>query len=213
MKTQTDTDYIHALIAQGEHQQQDFKFEISDMRKIAKTLSAFANTEGGRLLIGVKDNGRIAGVQSDEELYMIEAAAHLYCRPAVSYTSRICQAEGKNVLVVQIDTSLHKPVCAQDEDGRYLAYLRIRDENILATPVHLCVWQQDGRPQGELTTYTAREQLLLDLLKQHGRLTLNQYCRQARLARHTAVRLLARFVRYELIEAVFDERQFYFRLK
>ena len=70
MKLQIDTDYIHALIAEGEHQQQDFKFEISDARKIAKTLSAFANTEGGRLLIGVKDNGRIAGIRSEEEKYI-----------------------------------------------------------------------------------------------------------------------------------------------
>ena len=84
MKTLTDTQYIHALIAEGEHQQQDFKFEISDARKIAKTLSAFSNTDGGRLLIGVKDNGKIAGVRSDEEQYMIEAAARLYCRPEVS---------------------------------------------------------------------------------------------------------------------------------
>ena len=86
MKLLTDTDYIHALIAEGEHQQQDFKFEISDARKIAKTLSAFANTDGGRLLIGVKDNGKIAGVRSEEEKYMIEAAAQLYCIPEVEYT-------------------------------------------------------------------------------------------------------------------------------
>ena len=72
MKPLTDTEYIHLLIAEGEHQRQDFKFEISDARKIAKTLSAFANTDGGRLLIGVKDNGKIAGVRSDEEQYMIE---------------------------------------------------------------------------------------------------------------------------------------------
>ena len=81
MKLLTDTDYIHALIAEGEHQQQDFKFEISDARKIAKTLSAFANTDGGRLLIGVKDNGKIAGVRSEEEKYMIEAAAQLLLYP------------------------------------------------------------------------------------------------------------------------------------
>lgn len=55
MKPFTDTDYIHALIAEGEHLQQDFKFEISDARKIAKTLSAFANTRGGKLLIDDKD--------------------------------------------------------------------------------------------------------------------------------------------------------------
>ena len=66
----TGSEYIRFLIAQGEHVHQDFKFEISDARKIAKTLSAFANTEGGRLLIGVKDNGKIAGVRSDEEQYI-----------------------------------------------------------------------------------------------------------------------------------------------
>lgn len=57
---------IEALIEQGEHQQLDFKFEVSDSKKIARTLSAFANTDGGRLLIGVKDNGNISGVRSEE---------------------------------------------------------------------------------------------------------------------------------------------------
>ena len=102
MKTLTDTDYIHSLIAEGEHQQQDFKFEISDARKIAKSLSAFANTDGGRLLIGVKDNGRIAGVRSEEEKYMIEAAAQLYCIPEVEYTLQTFIVEGKQVLVAKI---------------------------------------------------------------------------------------------------------------
>ena len=139
MKPITDTTYIHALIAEGEHQQQDFKFEISDARKIAKTLSAFANTHGGRLLIGVKDNGKIAGVRSEEEQYMIEAAARMYCHPEVSYHTQVYQVEGRNILIAHIDESPRKPVYARDESGRNLAYLRIKDENILATPVHLRV--------------------------------------------------------------------------
>ena len=102
--------------------------------KIAKTLSAFSNTDGGRLLIGVKDNGKIAGVRSDEEQYMIEAAARLYCRPEVSYSTQTYQVEGRSVLLVQIDESDRKPVYAKDEAGKYLAYLRIKDENILAIP-------------------------------------------------------------------------------
>lgn len=82
MKQTTDADYIQQLITEGEHVHQDFKFAISDARKIAKSLSAFANTGGGRLLIGVKDNGKIAGIRSEEELYMIEAAATMYCKPS-----------------------------------------------------------------------------------------------------------------------------------
>lgn len=213
MKTLTDTEYIHALIGEGEHQQQDFKFEISDARKIAKTLSAFSNTDGGRLLIGVKDNGKIAGVRSEEEKYMIEAAAQLYCRPEVSYSMKNYTAEGRNVLVVEIEESDRKPVYARDENGKYLAYLRIKDENILATPVHLRIWQQSESPQGELMEYTEREQLLLNLLEENERLSLNKYCRLAHLSRRAAEHLLAKLVRYDIIETVFEGHKFHFKLK
>ncbi|MDE6086648.1 MAG: ATP-binding protein, partial [Muribaculaceae bacterium] len=67
--------HLQELIDQGEHEHQDFKFLISDARKIARSISAFANNDGGRLLVGVKDNGVIAGVRSEEDLYMIEQAA------------------------------------------------------------------------------------------------------------------------------------------
>ena len=97
---------------------------------------------------------------------MIEAAAGLYCSPEVSYTMQTYLVEGRSVLVVQIEESDRKPVYAKDETGKYLAYLRIKDENILATPVHLRVWQQSGSPKGELIEYTEREQLLLNLLEE-----------------------------------------------
>lgn len=213
MKTLTDTDYIHALIAEGEHQQQDFKFEISDARKIAKTLSAFANTNGGRLLIGVKDNGKVAGVRSEEEKYMIEAAAQLYCQPQVEYTLQTYIAEGRQVLIAHIEESVHKPVYAKDETGKPLAYLRIKDENILATPVHLRVWQQGGNPSGELIQYTEKEQLLLDLLKQSSSLSLNYYCRRARISRRAAENLLAKFIRFGIVEPTFENHKFSFKLK
>ena len=200
MKLLTDTDYIHALIAEGEHQQQDFKFEISDARKIAKTLSAFANTNGGRLLIGVKDNGKIAGIRSEEEKYMIEAAAQLYCVPEVEYSLQTYIVEGRQVLVATIEETPHKPVYA-------------KDENILATPIHLRVWQQSDSPRGELIRYTEREQLLLDQLEHGTLLSLNRYCRQTGLSRRAAEHLLAKFVRYDIVEPVFENHKFYFRIK
>ena len=165
------------------------------------------------LLIGVKDNGKIAGVRSDEEQYMIEAAAGLYCSPEVNYTMQTYQVEGRSVLVVQIEESDRKPVYAKDETGKYLAYLRIKDENILATPVHLRVWQQSGSPKGELIEYTEREQLLLNLLEENDRLSLNRYCRLAHLSRRAAEHLLAKFVRYDIVEPVFEGHKFHFKLK
>ena len=208
-------DVIALNIGFREDMTHEFK---SDRKKLADqeiidAVVAFANTDGGRLLIGVKDNGKIAGVRSDEEKYMIEAAAQLYCRPEVDYSMQTFHVEGRSVLVVQIDESEHKPVFAKDENGKSLAYIRIKDENILATPVHLRVWQQSGSPAGELIRYTEREQLLLDLLAENTSLSLNRYCRQAGISRRAAEHLLAKFIRFDIVEPIFENHKFYFRLK
>ncbi len=210
MKERRGEAYIQKLIKEGEHQQQDFKFEISDVCKIAKSLSAFANTDGGRLLIGVKDNGKIAGVRSEEEQYMIQAAAELYCTPPVVYEMTTYIVEGKQVLLADIKRTEKRPVYAKCEDGKLLAYVRIADENILATPVHLRYWRQNESQSGELTVYTEREQHLLSLLNDHRMLTLNKCCKLSGLPRSVTIKLLARFVRYGIVEAVYKEQQFYF---
>ena len=89
----------------------------------------------------------------------------------------------------------------------------IKDENILATPIHLRVWQQSDSPRGELIRYTEREQLLLDQLEQGNLLSLNRYCRRTGLSRRAAEHLLAKFVRYNIVEPVFENHKFYFRIK
>lgn len=211
MKQTTDADYIQQLITEGEHVHQDFKFAISDARKIAKSLSAFANTGGGRLLIGVKDNGKIAGIRSEEELYMIEAAATMYCKPSLQLDNRLYKVEGKDVLEVYVPESKEKPVYALDEDNRPKAYLRINDETILATPVHLNVWFHNK--EEVVVTYTEKEQSILNLVGQHGELTLNKCVRLSGLPRKLVIGLLADFIRFDLVEPVFREHTFYFKLK
>lgn len=213
MKKLDYTDYIHSLIAQGEHQQQDFKYEISDARKIAKSLSAFANTDGGRLLIGVKDNGKIAGAVCEEEQYMIQAAAERYCKPVVEYTLLACSVDGKNILLVDIEPAKQKPICVQDEKGKFWAYVRVADENILASPVHLQMWKQTERVSGELVTFTEREHALLLLFKQYDALSLNACCRKTRIPRKAIEQLLAKFIRYEILEPQFDGQKFLFKMK
>lgn len=86
--------YIHRLIDEGEHEHQDFKFKISDARKIARSISAFANNDGGRLLVGVRDNGTIAGLRSEEDMHLIDAAARIYCTPAQEVEMQAFLCEG-----------------------------------------------------------------------------------------------------------------------
>ena len=195
---------LRHLIAQGEHQQQDFKYEISDVRKIARTLSAFANTDGGRLLIGVKDNGKIAGVRSDEEIYMVEAAAAMHCVPPVECHMTIHRVEGHNVVIAEVEPSAERPVRARLDDDSLCAFMRIADENIVASPVQMALWREESRDGGELLSFTEREHALLQLLANAPEpLTLNRFSRLGRLPRHRAVKLLAQFIRFGLVEQQF----------
>ena len=51
----------------------------------------------------------------------------------------------------------------------------------------------------------------MDYLTTHPAITLNQYCRLARIPRIKAENTLAKFIRFELIEPIFENHRFYFR--
>lgn len=127
--------YVQRLIEEGEHEHQDFKFAISDARKIARSISAFANNGGGRLLIGVKDNGSVAGVRNEEDIYVIEQAASMYCEPPVEVRFDAYKVEpGVIVIKAAVDAVSTRPVRVREADGSLRAYYRVRDENIVAHP-------------------------------------------------------------------------------
>lgn len=205
--------YLRALIAEGEHQQLDFKFEISDARKIARTLSAFSNTDGGRLLIGVKDNGRIRGVQSDEEYYMAESAATLYCKPEVKFETGNYQIDGKSVLEIYIPPVANKPVYAQDQDKRWMAYIRVKDENILASIIQLEVWKEGFKERGKLLEFTRSEDFLLRYLEKEPGATLSKIQRDTGFRRKELVTLMTKLVLFDVVEMQFSEGSNIYLLK
>jgi len=192
--------FLHKLIEQGEHQQQDFKYCVNDSKKIAKSLVAFANTDGGRLLIGVKDNGKIAGVKSDEEFYMVEAAAKIFSKPAIRFLTKQWQIEGKTVLDIQIEPSEKKPHFAKDENGKWLAYIRQSDEIILAHKIQIEVWKKKKSKRGIYFSYSDTEKLLIDYLQKHKSITFSRFLRLAHISRKQAEEILSNFVIIRVIK-------------
>ncbi len=182
---------IKELIAQGENQRLDFKFEVTDSKKIARTLSAFANTEGGILLIGVKDNGNIAGIRSEEEYYMIEAAAEMYCVPKVPFEAKEWVIDGKNVLQVLVKSSAEKPHTAPDKNDRRRVYVRVDDENILASEVLVLAWKKRAGKQGVHLKISKPVEKLLAYLEENPYITVNQFCKIARINYFTAKNILS----------------------
>ena len=205
-----DKQYLLSLIREGEHQQQDFKYRVADACKLAKSVSAFANTDGGRLLIGVRDDGHMSGVRDEEEIYMMHQAAYKFCNPEASIKFDTYHAEGRTIVVATVPPSVRRPVCAIDEEGRKRAYIRINDENIVASPVHLAFWRESQKPHGTMITYNDEIRLLLQVIQ--GQLTLNQIVRFSRLPRHQVIILLARLLRFGNVRCEYTNQQFLFNL-
>jgi predicted HTH transcriptional regulator len=205
-----DKRYLLSLIREGEHQQQDFKYRVADACKLAKSVSAFANTDGGRLLIGVRDDGHLSGVRDEEEIFMMHQAAYKYCKPESSIKFDTYHAEGRTIVIATVPPSDKRPVYALDEEGNQRAYIRIADENILASPVHLALWRESQRPQGSMITYNDDIRHLLDIMQ--GSLTLNQVVRLAKLPRYKVISLLARLIRFGVIRWEYTGQQFLFSM-
>lgn len=205
--------HIQNLIEEGEHQQLDFKYEISDSRRIARSLAAFANTDGGRLLVGVKDNGAIAGVRSEEEIHMIQAAAEMYCQPEVKYSTEEWEINGKTVLEVIIPKDTKEKHRAPDNQGKYKVFVRVKDENLVADPILLKIWKYQKNNQFTKITFTETEMALLHYLSEHETITLEEFMNLTPINnKKRAEAILINFILIGTIQMEMTSQGTYFRL-
>lgn len=202
---------IKSLIYQGEGEQLDFKNKISGFEKIAKTLVAFANHKGGRLLVGVADDGQIKGAKNeDEDKYMLERAATVYCRPAVDISFAEYMVDDKLVLLAEIPESDAKPHYARNEEGKWWVYIRVADESILAGKVVVDVLRRQRDPQGVLINYSDKQRELLAYFQDNSQPGLMELCKHLRLSRRKTQRLLTDLILAGLVGVKHDGQREYF---
>lgn len=203
---------IERLISEGEHQQLDFKFQVNDARKIARSMVSFANTDGGRLLIGVKDNGKISGISSEEEIYMIETASHLYTDPEVAFTPVIWDIDDKTVLEVIIAPSRLRPHKVKEADGSLKVYYRDGDRVLEANGVMQRLWKMDKKRMGEKLAFSKPVQKLLGRMKHKGPVGFGFVRQVLRLSPAETEQLLASLIQWEVIEMKPGERGYRFHI-
>ena len=191
---------LQSYIREGEHQTQDFKFRVDDAKKIARTLAAFANTDGGRLLIGVKDNGKVVGVDPEEEFHIIQGAAELFCKPPIEFEKQVWQDEHKLVLEIIVSPSKIKPHKAKDEENKWRTYVRRADHTLLANKILVGVWKQERKPSFPPQKFTDDEQNLLKLIASASPITLSKLYRSSELPKNSVDRLLIMFISWDLVK-------------
>jgi predicted HTH transcriptional regulator len=204
--------YLARLISGGENQRLDFKYCISDSRKIARTFSAFANTDGGILLIGVRDNGSIAGVRSDEEYYMIETASGLYCRPEIPVVIRQHTINGKTVLEVEVARGDKRPYMAKGEDGKWKAYFRHNDQNLVANSIIRELWKKSERKKGILIRFGKAENLLMSYIREHGSITISAFRKLAKIPAYRAEKIIVNLLLCDVLRLEASEKGFRYAL-
>lgn len=200
--------YITSLIEEGEHEYQDFKFAISDARKIARSISAFANNDGGRLLVGVKDNGVIAGVRNEEDIYVIEQAAEMYCRPAQKIGVTAFRTEGDRIVLrIEIGRAARRPVVVTEADGSRRAYYRVKDENIVAPELMVCAWKARAESDGCVISLSDSERRLISMMDERPVL-LEEFMLAAHVSQASAEDTVVRLHAMNLLDFTYDGKTF-----
>ncbi|MDE6461245.1 MAG: ATP-binding protein [Muribaculaceae bacterium] len=204
---------IGRLVAEGEHECQDFKYKISDARKIARSLSAFANHKGGRLLIGVKDNGVIAGVRSEEDIFMIETAAGSFCHPepAVSFKAYKATDDGAVVVIATVEPipDASEYICVKEQDGHLQAYIRVADENIAMPPYMMQARSLRGSIPGITLGATSPEAAVIDTINAlRGEATLDQVLKKVKASRLAATDAIVRLLAISALRSTYSAGAF-----
>ena len=197
---------LRSLVRQGEHVQLEFKRKAAYPEKILKEVVAFANTDGGQLLIGVDDNGTIPGLKfAEEEMYVLDRAISRYCRPDISYSTEVIPLnEKRSVILYKIEKSTIGPhyVIPEPEATEGKAYVRVKDQSIQASREVRQVLKGVKKGREVRFSYGDKERLLMKYLDENGSITLPQFADLAGEPARKVSRTLVLLVLADVLEIV-----------
>lgn len=185
------------LVAAGEGLTLEFKKKVPRPEKLARELIALANTHGGRLLVGVDDDGTIGGLKDGiEEEYALRDAIAAHIDPPIAFgTERVALSNRREVLVVRVPASPDRPhVLVGVGEGDGTAYVRVGASSVEASKEAVRLMRRRAQDAaGVHFEFGDKEALLMRYLDEYGRVTVDAFARAAgiplRQASHTLVLL------------------------
>lgn len=122
------------IVKKGEDSYTEFKEERAHSDQLAAEIVAFANTEGGNLIVGVSDEGEIIGVTNlDKEMQRIDNICANNCEPTVYTTIEKLVIDDKKILIVKIPKGTQRPY----RTNRGIHYIRTASGKRIASPGEL----------------------------------------------------------------------------
>lgn len=122
------------IIANGENSGVEFKRDDLRPEQLAKEIVALLNFQGGKLLLGVEDDGTISGIQRvDLETWVMDTVFGRYVHPlALPFYEEVVFDDGKRVAVISLTQGTAKPYVVRN-NNREEIYVRVGSTSRLAT--------------------------------------------------------------------------------
>ena len=128
---------IKDLIGETTEYEKKVALETKKPKSWCKTISAFANGKGGKLIFGVDDNDNIVGltnIKKDSEDISEIIKTHL--NPIPKFDMSFKNIEDKNIIVLEVFAGEQTPYY-YDGDGQLIAFLRVGNGSVPASPIEL----------------------------------------------------------------------------
>ncbi len=199
------------LVKTGEGTFLEFKRVVSSPGKIAREISALANTNGGTLLIGVDDDKSLVGLSSyHEQLYLLEQSV-VMCEPDIQYTAEVLPYNYRDFLIVTIKQSRQKPVFVNHGDRRTV-YTRVKDQSVRASREAVMIMRHQSSGKGATFEFGPYEQKLLRYLNEYERITVTDFSHLVNIGRNRASDILVNLVNAGILIFSQNGAQDYFSL-
>jgi len=121
------------IISNGENSGVEFKRDDIKPEQLAKEIVAFANVQGGRILLGVEDNGVFSGLQRpNTQEWVLNVFRDKVHPQIIPFYEEILLEHGLRVAVITIGRGVSKPYVVR-HNNREDVYIRMGDRSELAT--------------------------------------------------------------------------------
>ena len=114
---------LKELIERGETQSLEFKESLKLKNEIGETVSAFSNSDGGAVIVGVSDRGGVSGVDIGKNT-LEELASYIKRNtdPRIFPSVKILEVGGKNVIMIEVKEGAEKPVFFKNHAYKNLSF-------------------------------------------------------------------------------------------
>lgn len=128
---------IIALIGETTEYDKKQAVEAKKPKSWCKSISAFANGRGGKLIFGIADDNTIIGLENAEkDAETISEQIKVHLNPIPEFILRFQKVEGKTLMIVEVYAGEQTPYYYSG-DGMLTAFIRIGNQSVQATPQQL----------------------------------------------------------------------------